>query len=156
MDAHFLTQLREAVKTTLTDPAPLAACPDASHYFTEKREYDGDLDLPAVVIYSEGFDRETRGPGGNVANHCRLVVRCIASAAGSGQALAAEIARQVEERWFATPQSRTLVGLMTKPLQRVLIDGASEDVVHEDRAYAEVEIRFVATVHSQDGRPALT
>jgi hypothetical protein len=44
---------------------------------------------------------------------------------GSGEALAAEIARQVEERWFATPQSRNLVGLMTKPLQRVLIDGAS-------------------------------
>jgi hypothetical protein len=155
MDAHFLTQLRDSVKTLLSTPA-LAAVPDVAHYFTEKREYDADFDLPAVVIYDEGFDRETRGPGGQVANHCRLVVRCVAAAAGSGEALAAEIARQVEERWFASPQSRNLVGLMTKPLQRVLIDGASRDVVHADRAYAEVEIRFVATVHSQDGRPALT
>lgn len=150
MPAHFLTQLRAAVAAKLSTP-PLAAVPDAAHYFTEKREYDAELDVPSVVIYTEGFDRETRALGGRSGNACRVVVRCIASGANA-EALAAEIAKQVEQRWFATPADQTLGGLC----HRVLIDGADQDVVREDRVYAQVELRILATVHAVDGRPDLT
>lgn len=150
MPAHFLTQLRAAVVAKLSAP-PLAAIPDATHYFPQKRELSAELDVPCISIYTDGFDRKTRALGGETGNEVRVVVRCVASGANA-EADAAEIAKQVEERWFASPADRTLGGLCA----RVLIDGADEDVVHEDRVYALVEIRVLATIHSKDGRPDLT
>lgn len=160
MPTHFLAQLKAAVVAKLTTPGPLAAVPDVSHYFPEKRDYSADLDLPAVLVYTDGFDRETAGVGGTnpqVRNVVRLVVRCLAaSSGGNGSGVAQEIAKQVEERLFASPADRTLQGFMNPPLHRALIDGADEDTVHEDRAYAQVELRILATVLSRDGRPDLT
>lgn len=163
MANHFLQQLVDGVAAMLTTPAAIPSLSGVDKVFKDD-DYPRDESLGKWVnVYTNGFQRETRGPGTGarpeVQNMIDTRVQCVAKASsGSARAAVIQMAKEVEERWFASNDSERLKAYMpTKPLFRARITDVDVRVdTDADGAFAVAEMTVQVLVLSTEGRPDLT